>query len=361
MNKVMIVDDEPNIRKGLSYLINWEKYNFTISSLAKNGKDAIEKMNSSYPDLVITDIKMPGMDGLSLIKHVRKNMHDNNMIFIILSGYDEFEYAKEAIQYNVRSYLLKPIDERELVNILNLIDKDLQQKKPYNFFYNKKVENFSEQFYEIKEFKKLIDAIENNNSTSILNIIDDIFSTFNDIFLHPRFIKIHLDNFIITLSNIVSNMDGNIHDIIKKYSFFKSDISSLNMDKLKDSLTEFCLEISSYTNKLKKSCGVVNKVKKYVDENYSENIRLKDIAQKHYINTAYLGQLFKKETDLNFTQYLNQIRIENAKKLLKRTDLHIYQIAEKVGYKNSDYFIIRFKESENCTPMEYKTRKIQNF
>ncbi|NLM97631.1 MAG: helix-turn-helix transcriptional regulator [Halanaerobiaceae bacterium] len=100
----------------------------------------------------------------------------------------------------------------------------------------------------------------------------------------------------------------------------------------------------------------MNKIKHYVQENYSEDIKLKDIAKKYYINTAYLGQLFKKETGVNFSQYLNMVRIENAKKMLKRTDLHIYQIAEKVGYKNPDYFIIRFKESEKCTPYEYKNR-----
>src|SRR5690554_896507 len=115
MFKVMIVDNEPNIRKGLRYIIDWEKYNYTITDLAKNGKDAIEKLQKNYPDLIITDIKMPGMDGLDLIKYIREELNDDNIKFIILSGYDEFSYAKEAIKYNVRSYLLKPIDEDELI------------------------------------------------------------------------------------------------------------------------------------------------------------------------------------------------------------------------------------------------------
>ena len=352
----MIVDNEPNIRTGLRYLINWEKYNYTIVSLAKNGKDAVKKMQIEYPDLIITDIKMPGMDGLSLIKYIREELHDHYINFIILSGYDEFNYAKEAIKYNVRDYLLKPIDEKELISTLELINNELTKENPYENFYNGNTKIFNERFDNIKEISLLIEAIENNDDEDIKRYLDAVFINFSESNLHPRIIKIHLDNFIITLSNIVSNMEGNIDKIISSYCFFRTDITNLNITKLKHSLLDFSRECGSYIFKLRKSCGIVNKIKHYVQENYSENIKLKDIAKKYYINTAYLGQLFKKETGVNFSQYLNMVRIESAKKMLKRTDLHIYQIAEKIGYKNPDYFIIRFKESENCTPFEYKTQ-----
>lgn len=73
MYKVMIVDNEPNIRNGLRYVIDWEKNDFIISDLAKNGRDALEKLEKNPPDLIITDIKMPGMDGLELIRFIRRN------------------------------------------------------------------------------------------------------------------------------------------------------------------------------------------------------------------------------------------------------------------------------------------------
>lgn len=357
MYKVMIVDDEPNIRKGLRYIINWEDYNFKVSLIAKNGIDAIEKIKSTYPDLIITDIKMPGLDGLEFIKYVRKELHDENLPFIILSGYDNFDFAKKAIKYNVSSYLLKPIDEDELVKILKIIDNELSQKNIFEYFYNKRVEKFNQNFSEIEQIDILIKAIQDNNGSLIEETVDNIIDNFAEINLHPRLIKIHLDNFLIELSTIINDMEGNIDDIIKDYSLFESNISNLNIVKIKYNLIEFSLECGSYIAELKQNCGVVNKVKQYIKTNYCENIKLKDIAKKYYINSAYLGQLFKKETGLNFSQYLNEVRIENAKKLLRRTNLHVYQIADKVGYRNSDYFIIKFKKNEDCTPMEYKTAK----
>jgi len=354
MYKVMIVDDEPNIRNGLRYLIDWVKYDFTICSVAKNGKDALEKMKLNYPDLIITDIKMPGLNGLGLIKYIRQSLHDKNMSFIILSGYDDFDYAKEAIKYNVSSYLLKPVDEEELINILQVLKKELSRENLFEFFYNRRVEEFSEKFNEIKQFDLLIDAIQSNQKLLMDRIVKDIFDNFDRVNLHPRLIKIYLDNFLIKLSKIIADIGGSIDRIIKNYRLFESDIANLNMAQLNSSLLEFSKECGLYIEELKQSCGVINKVKQYIKENYSKNIKLKEIAKIYYINSAYLGQLFKKETGLNFSHYLNDIRIENAKRLLKRTDLHIYQIADKVGYKNSDYFIIKFKDSEGCTPMEYK-------
>ena len=359
MYKVMIIDDEPNIRNGLSYIIDWEKYDFTVSSLAKNGKDALEKIKLNYPDLIITDIKMPGLDGLGLIKYFRHSLQDKNMPFIILSGYDDFDYAKEAIKFNVSSYLLKPINKEELINILQVLKRGFSRENIFEFFYNRRVEEFSEKFSEIKQFDFLIDAIQSNQKLLIDKVIKDIFVNFDKVNLHPRIIKIYLDNFLMKLSKIISDNGGTIDKIIKNYKLFESDIANLNLIQLKTSLVKFSKECGLYIDELKQSSGVINKVKQYINENYSENIKLKEIAKLYYINSAYLGQLFNKEIGLNFSHYLNNIRIENAKKLLKRTDLHIYQIADKVGYKNSDYFIIKFKESENCTPMEYKNG--QNF
>ncbi|AZO96249.1 response regulator [Halocella sp. SP3-1] len=356
MYRVMIVDDEPNIRNGLRNIIDWQKYNFTVCSVARNGKDAIEKMKSTYPDLIITDIKMPGLDGLGLIKYIRKSMYDKNMSFIILSGYDEFAYAKEAIKYNVSRYLLKPIDEEELIDIVEILAEELSQKNRFEFFYNRQVEEFSEEFNEIEEFGVLVNVICDNQKLRIKKTIKNMFNDFYQVYLHPRIIKIYLANFLLEISKIITNMGGSIESIVKKYNIFNTDISAYNLIQLENELREFSFEVAQFISELKQSCSIINKVKQYIKDNYFKEIKLKEIAKKFYINPAYLGQLFKKENGLNFSEYLSEIRLNNAKKLLRDTNLHVYQIAEKVGYKNSDYFIIKFKEKVDCTPMEYKNR-----
>ena len=188
MYKVMIVDNEPNIRSGLCYIIDWERYDFRISDLAKNGKEAIEKLEKNPPDLIITDIKMPGMDGLELIRYVREELQDENMKFIILSGYDEFDYAREAMKYNVRAYLLKPIDEKELIDSLEMIKKELVKENLYEYFYIEKVESFCEKFTEIKEFDELVNVIE-KNSQDREEILEKIINNFIEIRLHPGLLR----------------------------------------------------------------------------------------------------------------------------------------------------------------------------
>lgn len=352
----MIVDDEPNIRNGLPYVINWENFDFTISSVAKNGRDAVDKMKSDYPDLLITDINMPAMDGLGLLKYIREELNDKKMSFVILSGYDDFKYAREAIRYNVHNYLLKPIDEKELIKILSEVKIKLSGGK-CDYFYSKYVEEYSHFFEELEEFDNLVNDIEYNRRENIEDSILKIFDYFEEKKLHPNIIKIHLDNFLLSVSKIVSLMGGDIDFVLHKSNILDLDISQINILKLKNILIEFSLNSDSYIAELKSNSGIINNIKEYVRKNYYKNIKLKDIANEFYINSAYLGRLFKKETGLAYSDYLNKIRLDNAKKLLQRTNLHIYQIADKVGYKNSDYFIIKFKERENCTPMEYKNKR----
>jgi len=106
MYKAIIVDDEKNIREGIQKNCDWKKYNINAVYTAQNGKDALEIIKKVQPDIVITDVKMPEMTGLELIKTVAPLYPD--ILFAILSGYDEFEFAQEALKYNVQDYILKP-------------------------------------------------------------------------------------------------------------------------------------------------------------------------------------------------------------------------------------------------------------
>lgn len=116
MRSVLIVDDEPMIREGLRTLIDWEKYGYEVAGLARNGKEGYEKFRSLKPDLIIADIKMPEMDGITLLENIREQ--NKRTRFILLSGYADFDYAKRAISCGAEAYLLKPIDEEELIDKL---------------------------------------------------------------------------------------------------------------------------------------------------------------------------------------------------------------------------------------------------
>ena len=127
MYKVLLVDDEPSIREGLRTLIEWEEYGYQVVDTALNGKDALEKCGKHHPDLLIIDIRMPGMTGLEVIEKLRAS--NFSMHVLILSGYADFDYAKKAIAYNADGYLLKPVDEDELTEYLTRIRRVLDTRK----------------------------------------------------------------------------------------------------------------------------------------------------------------------------------------------------------------------------------------
>lgn len=122
MYKVLIADDEINILEGIASLVNWENCGATLIKKAHNGRIAFDFIQENPPDIVISDIKMPGLSGVELIEKVHSIFP--HIKFIILSGYDEFEYAKKVMQYNVKYYLLKPSNESKIEEALkNVIDE----------------------------------------------------------------------------------------------------------------------------------------------------------------------------------------------------------------------------------------------
>lgn len=135
---VMVVDDEEEIRLGIIKKIPWEEYGFTVIGDAENGQEALEKAEKLRPDIVMTDIKMPFMDGLELGKELSKKMPATKII--IFSGSDDFEYAQKAIKINVIEYVLKPINSLELIDILKKLkeklDKEYNDKINLEILYN---------------------------------------------------------------------------------------------------------------------------------------------------------------------------------------------------------------------------------
>ena len=127
MFKVLLVDDEPMALEALKIVADWEELGFTICCECGNGDEALKKIKDIKPDLVVTDIKMPGMDGLELVRNVIENVNPET-IFIIVSGYDEFDYAKKAMQYGIRYYVLKPVFKDEFSEVLIEIADKLEKK-----------------------------------------------------------------------------------------------------------------------------------------------------------------------------------------------------------------------------------------
>lgn len=125
MYDVLLVDDEPMAMEAVRIAVNWESLGFHICGECHNGDEALYQIEELQPDLVITDIRMPITDGLELIRKASQTYP--SIRYIIMSGYDDFEYAREALKYNVNHYILKPIFEEELTDVLSQIREQLEQ------------------------------------------------------------------------------------------------------------------------------------------------------------------------------------------------------------------------------------------
>lgn len=204
MYKVMIVEDEDLIRKGLVYMFDWIQHDCVVVGEAANGIEAKTIIEDKKPDILITDIRMPLMDGLELISSLK----DAPIKTVIISGYDEFDYAKKAIRYGVSDYILKPIDNKILASTIKriiesienqtisdligqrlksfedieLYDKDIfYRKSEFRNRYTLKVLSFVEENYTRKiSIDYIADILEVSSAYLSKKFKEDIGHTFND-------------------------------------------------------------------------------------------------------------------------------------------------------------------------------------
>lgn len=158
MIKIFLVEDEIVIRNGIKNSINWEKEGYEFVGEASDGELAYPMIMKEKPDILITDIRMPFMDGLELSKMVKKELPEIKIL--ILSGYNEFEYAKEAIRLGVTEYLLKPITSVKLLESLGevakVIEQEREEKKLWEHYQQEMRENKEPDKYKL--FNNLLDG-----------------------------------------------------------------------------------------------------------------------------------------------------------------------------------------------------------
>lgn len=248
MYKVLIVDDEKYIRLWIKNCIDWNRFGFEISGEADNGYDALAKIDEIKPDLVISDMNMPELDGVELMEKAGRIYPD--ILFAVLSGYKDFEYMRSAVKNNAVDYLLKPVKAEEIISVL--------------------------------------------------------------------------ENIRIKLERLGKKQAPSAED----------------------------LGISSDVKQIKNTA--VEKAKRFIDQNYKEEISLADISNHVHMTPNYFCALFKSETNQNLFDYIINFRIEKAKALMKDEGLKTYKIGEMVGYKDPKYFCRVFKKVTGLSPSDYR-------
>ncbi len=510
MYRVIIVDDEKQIIDGLCRMIRWSELGYEVVGTARNGVEAIALIPSLRPDLVVTDVRMPEMDGLKMLEHVRRHMAQD-VEFIILSGFSDFQYARTAMQYNVKSYILKPIDEPELYGALLDIKAVLDEKeirksmriqscingciaglqpamgeafptdeeqaglrylaverrveyaslsslraqggpdlfntltgllgksnmrfvlrqdrdrcnivagksllqphglsprlfahflqdRLYNaaeisadilvgalaagmrdlhqsvqsisqcrsrlFYLNKASIVFYDDIREETFCKvcqdnglgvKIIAAFRKNDMERLAHSVSEMVEHFTQLKVAPEIALVHLDSAMASVLQILSESREDIGMVLEQYAFFKGIQNRISIHSLGQLAVQFCTACSelSVAGKKAEHADIVTRVVRYVDENYAQPLKINDIAERFYVNPAYLGQQFARKMGCPLNHYINSVRMERAKELLAGTARRIYEVALETGFDDPNYFSCKFVEYTGRTPSEYRSQ-----
>ena len=135
MYKLLIVDDEDFEREGMAQMIDWKQYDIEMAGTAWNGVEALQKIEALRPDMILTDIKMPVMNGIELIRKVREKYPE--IEFAVLSGFGEYEFTSQAMEQGVRHYILKPCDEDRIVAAIEKVKKEIDKKRQKEEYLNR--------------------------------------------------------------------------------------------------------------------------------------------------------------------------------------------------------------------------------
>ncbi|GAB6108653.1 response regulator [Fusibacter bizertensis] len=372
--RVIIIDDEAWTREVIRSLGNWDQLNLEIVGEASDGDFGIELVRQLKPDIVITDVNMPKMNGLELISLMR-NAGSKAQV-IIISGHDDFDYIHGALKLGVLDYLLKPIkpDElnKQLAQCVTLLDEESEKLK---------IEGESILRFELSTYEFLkatwADAFNQLKTSAYEALfidddqqIKDAFSRMRDLF------DVDIENasnksdliyiyysLIAQLQNFISENGFNVKDIftMSEFSFvFSQECTSYEMIDFINVLYLKAAQSVKQT-RLSRNKLDISKVKRYIDENFQNQVTLEQTATRFYISKEHLSKVFKVAYGEGFIEYLNAVRLEKAKQLIIEKGIPIKEVGYLVGYIEQAHFYKKFKRYFGMTPGEMReTLKMDN-
>lgn len=356
--KVLLADDEPFIMEGLKILIDWESEGYEIAGTFANGEQVLEYLKSAEADLIISDIKMPGMDGLELLARIRE-MGLTRVQFILLSGYEDFSFAQQAIRHGCIGYILKPMEAKELTALLRKVRSLAVPESGREAFRREAlIPAVSRAILLKEELDALLSAIGAEEQGGILDAVHMLFEKMGSAggeAVDSRMMNIHyLMVQLVQLADPKDEDGKDQHEILQFISSHGMQEAFLQENGAK--AAAFALEYAKYLTgrRAQEPSGVLQEIEQEIREHYADNLTLRDLGKKYFINSSYLGQIFQKHYGKSFKDYLAQVRIRKAAELLLGTQEKVGWIGAQVGYRDTDYFVRKFIEIMDCTPYRYR-------
>jgi two-component system response regulator YesN len=332
---ILIVDDEPVIRKGIVRMVETYSPSFTKIQTAENGLSALERIRTTEPDLVLTDVRMPKMDGLELCRVLNEEFP--HIKTVVISGYSDFEYAQKSMNYGVRHYLLKPVTKSDVHEMLDQLIKKPSRGYIPPSRYIEWVDRMEQQIWALQteELNSLILGWREYCISSNLSLaqIKELLEDCN--------------------SMLVKRFQARNYASPSESDYLQAESVKEALDAFENSLLQMAKGLLSVRNGNFKD--PMEEAKAYIDSKLSQEVSLDQVAAMVGLTPTYFSSLFKKITHETFVQYRINKRIEKAKEMLAVPHYRIVDVAAEVGYDDYPHFTKTFKKIVGISPSEYRT------
>ena len=374
MYKVLFAEDELLVRLGLQNSIPWSKYEMEVAALADNGMEAYRLFEEIHPDILITDLRMEGMDGLELVKRVREI--DKECAIVVISCLNDVETLRKLIPYNINAYVLKAsISRDEVCNVLEQTKEYLisigrtakkvipDLEKPEDiiskYLLGDAVISLEDDF-EIFEHLLLFSLEEENKDKINKLAMDFIYELVNRQIPGEMLVSLKDKEFCVFYRSTEKKMDERIKRInnsigdVLGVRFKITHSSRRKAENLKDWFDR--AYVQQYEINIDENSGkaLIQKSIEYMQEHFRDSLTLTDISRTIGLSVSYFSYLFKQETGKNYIEYLNEIRLLATMKDLMNTDEKVVVVAQKNGFQNLEYFSRYFKKQTGESPARWR-------
>lgn len=368
--RLLIAEDEKYLREKVTQNIDWAAYGYEVF-VASDGEEALEIVRQEQINILVTDIRMPGMDGIELTERVKAI--NEELKVIVISGHAEFELAQASIRLGVEDYLLKPFRSERLLEVVEKTRRKLEIRQA-QLAQEEKRESVARQLLE-KQVSHVFGWLANPNfflsqsAHATRHRLSEVLRTGTPKDLQQEIELFHsaldhygenvyilLNDIVVTTLTTVKELGFELEEVISIMSRHLPSTSLGELDDLKNWVESFLLDINQLIKSRLEgdSEQLINTVKKYVDANYRLGVTLHSMAEELNMSPSQLSKLFSGYMGVNFSDYVNGLKEQKAKELLKSTDQRVYEVADYLGFSDAYYFSSWFRRTVGCSPTEYR-------